>query len=191
MGGLIRRILEAGGYNSTVIDYNSRRIDIMGRFGVKTYYGDATRPDLLHAAGVANAKLFVIAINDRDQITELTKHLLQNYPNLHVLARAVDRDHVYDLWLAGCRDIIRETYDSSIRMGRSAFEALGIDKPHAQAMVDAFNRVDRRSMIEVASVYDPDIPLHENEAYIQKVKEVMGPRRDELWQEMNKIRGLD
>jgi CPA2 family monovalent cation:H+ antiporter-2 len=191
MGGLIRRILEAGGYNSTVIDYNSRRIDIMGRFGVKTYYGDATRPDLLHAAGVANAKLFVIAINDRDQITELTKHLLQNYPNLHVLARAVDRDHVYDLWLAGCRDIIRETYDSSIRMGRSAFEALGIDKSHAQAMVDAFNRVDRRSMIEVASVYDPDIPLHENEAYIQKVKEVMGPRRDELWQEMNKIRGLD
>lgn len=191
MGGLIERMLSAAGYQSTVIDYNSRRIEIMGRFGVKTYYGDATRPDLLASAGVANAKLLIIAIDGREQITELTKYLAQTYPKLHVLARAVDRDHVYDLWLAGCRDIVRETYDSSIRMGRSAFEALGIPKNHAQAMADAFDRVDRQSMLEVASAYDPGIPLVENEAYIQKVREIMGPRREQLAREMSEIRQSD
>jgi monovalent cation:H+ antiporter-2, CPA2 family len=191
IGGLIRRMLSAADYPSTVIDFNSKRIDIMGRFGLKTYYGDASRPDLLHAAGVAKAKLFIIAIDDREQITQLTKYLVQNYPKLHVMARAVDRDHVYDLWLAGCRDIIRETYDSSIRMGRSAFEALGIKPDHAQAMADAFDRMDRKAMLEVANVYDPEIPLAENDAYINKVKEIMGPWRDSLALEMQEIRRSD
>tara|TARA_R110002020_G_scaffold47752_3_gene136099 strand:- start:4327 stop:6198 length:1872 start_codon:yes stop_codon:yes gene_type:complete len=191
MGGLIERMLGAAGYKSTVIDFNSRRIETLGRFGFKVYYGDATRPDLLHAAGVANAKLFIIAIDDREHITELTKYLIQTYPRLHVMARAVDRDHVYDLWIAGCRDIIRETYDSSIRMGRSAFEALGIKSEHARAMADAFDRMDRASMLEVASAYDPAIPLAENDAYIKKVRETLGPWRDKLAEEMQAIRRSD
>ncbi|AKI02937.1 Kef-type potassium/proton antiporter, CPA2 family [Hoeflea sp. IMCC20628] len=191
VGGLLRRMLSSAGYMSTVIDFNSKRIDMMGRFGLKTYYGDATRPDLLHAAGVANAKLFIVAIDDRDQITELTKYLIKTYPDLHVQARALDRDHVYDLYLAGCRDIVRETYDSTIRMGRSAFEALGIKTPNARAMADAFDRMDRKAMIEVASSYNPDIPLSENDAYIKKVNEVMGSWRDELEREMEEIRRAD
>ena len=150
VGGLVERMLNAAGYKATVIDYNSKRIENLGRFGVKVYYGDATRPDLLHSAGVERAKLLVIAIDEREQITELTKYLLQNHPNLHVMARAVDRDHVYDLYFAGCRDIIRETYDSSIRMGRSAFEALGIESHQARAIAAAFDETDRRSMVEVA-----------------------------------------
>jgi len=188
IGGLVRRMLAAAGFSSTVIDFNSRRIDIMGRFGLKTYYGDATRPDLLHAAGIADAKLLIIAIDDREQITQLTKYLMQTYPKLHVMARAVDRDHVYDLYLAGCRDIIRETYDSSIRMGRSAYEALGIKKEHAQAMADAYDRVDRATLVEVATAYDPNIPLAENQAYIDRVREVMQPWEATLKQEMEDIR---
>ncbi|WP_417433374.1 cation:proton antiporter [Hoeflea sp.] len=191
VGGLIRRMLSAAGYTSTVIDFNSKRIDMMGRFGLKTYYGDATRPDLLHAAGVANAKLFIIAIDDREQITELTRYLIKTYPKLHVQARALDRDHVYDLWLAGCRDVVRETYDSTIRIGRSSFEALGIKTGHAHAMADAFDRMDRKALLEVASAYNPDIPLAENDAYINKVKEAMVLRQGELSQEMRAIREAD
>ncbi|MCY0149022.1 cation:proton antiporter [Hoeflea sp. G2-23] len=191
MGGLIQRMLSAAGYGSTVIDFNSKRIDMMGRFGLKSYYGDATRPELLHAAGISEAKLIVIAIDDREQITELTRYLQHTHPGVHVLARAVDRDHVYDLWAAGCRDIVRETYDSSIRMGRSAFEALGISTPHAHAMADAFDRMDRKSMLEVASVYDPKLTLAENEPYIQKVREMMGPWRAELARQMEEIRRSD
>ena len=188
VGGLVERMLNAAGYKATVIDYNSKRIENLGRFGMKVYYGDATRPDLLHSAGVDRAKLFVIAIDEREQITELTKHLLRNHPNLHVMARAIDRDHVYDLYFAGCRDIIRETYDSSIRMGRSAFEALGIESHHAVAMAAAFDETDRRSMVEVADVYDPAIPVAENEAYVAKVRKILEEWGPEMRKKMQEIR---
>ena len=190
-GGIVSRMLSAAGFNTTVIDYSSRQLDMLRRFGVKVYFGDATRPDLLHAAGIAEAKVLVIAIDGKEQITELVHYVVTNYPDVHVMARAVDRNHVYDLWHAGCRDIVRETYDSSIRMGRSVFEAMGIDADHAQQMSDAFNIADRQGMIELADAYDPDIPTQDNQTYIDRVKEVAGPRAEVLGAEMRRIRGLD
>lgn len=191
VGGLVERMLNAAGYRATVIDYNSKSIENLGRFGVKVYYGDATRPDLLHAAGIERAKLLVIAIDEREQITELTKYLVRNHPHLHVMARAVDRDHVYDLYSAGCRDIIRETYDASIRMGRSAFEALGIESHHARAMAAAFDEMDRAAMVEVADTYDPAIPVAENEAYVAKVRKIQSEWGPELQKRMMEIRNSE
>ena len=188
VGTVIDRILASAGYSTTVIDYSSQQIDNLRVFGAQAYYGDATRPDLLHAAGIAEAKVLVIAIDDEDNFTELAKYAIENYPDLHVVARARNRHHVYHLWAVGCRDIIRETYDSSVRMGRSAIEAMGIPRERAQAMVDAFDEMDRRSMVEVAGAYDLEIPPVENEAYINAVKEIRGTWQEELGREMVAIR---
>lgn len=121
---------------------------------------------------MAEAKLFVIAIDDKDQITELARYVHHNYPDVHIIARAVDRSHVYDLWHAGCRDIIRETYDSSLRMGRSAIEALGRSRDQADRMVDVFTDMDRKSMLIAAEHHDPALPLHKNDAYMAKFRDV-------------------
>lgn len=172
VGGTIDRMLRAAGFETTVIDFSSKRLEILQRFDFKSFYGDATRPDLLHAAGIAEARLLVIAIDDKNQITELVHYMTQNYPNVHVMARATDRHHVYELWSAGCRDIIRETFDSSLRMGRSAFEALGIDTSAAQQMVDTFNEHDRHMMLSLADVFDPGIPAHENDVYLARAREL-------------------
>jgi monovalent cation:H+ antiporter-2, CPA2 family len=188
VGGMISRMLTTAGFPNTVIDYNSRQIDNMRAFGAQTYYGDATRPDLLHAAGIDEAKLLVVAIDEEEKITELVEYAVKNYPNLHVMARAINRHHVYELYAVGCRDIVRETYDSSIRMGRSAFEALGISTDHAKAMADAYDKMDRRAMIEVADAYIPGVPTMENKEYIERVREVVGPWQDELGKEMAEIR---
>lgn len=172
IGGIVDRMLRTAGYTSTVIDYSSKQLDILRVYGVShTYFGDATRPDLLHAAGIEKAKLLIVTIDDKEQITELVAYAVRNFPNLHVIARAVDRHHVYELWAHGCRDIIRETYDSSLRIGRSAFEAMGVPRDAADEMKMAFHEMDQQSMIEVADVYDMDIPAHENEAYVQRVRE--------------------
>ncbi|MEL6685332.1 MAG: cation:proton antiporter [Pseudomonadota bacterium] len=187
VGGLVRRILSAAGYNLTVIDYNAQHLENMRTFGARIYYGDATRPDLLHAAGLHDAKVFVAAIDDREKLTELVRYVSTTAPEVHIVARAVDRHHVYELWAVGCRDIIRETYDSSLRMGRSALEALSIPKDRAQMMVDAFNRADRSSMISLADAYDPNIPVMENEAYITRVQEILGPREAAMNAEMMHI----
>jgi CPA2 family monovalent cation:H+ antiporter-2 len=88
VGGLVERILTAAGHNATMIDFSSRRLQVMERFGFKHYFGDATRPDLLAAAGIGEAKLLVVAIDDRDQISELVKYVCATYPDLPVVARA-------------------------------------------------------------------------------------------------------
>jgi CPA2 family monovalent cation:H+ antiporter-2 len=187
VGGLVRRILSAAGYNLTVIDYNAQHLENMRKFGARIYYGDATRPDLLHAAGLHEAKVFVAAIDDKEKLTQLVHYVHTAAPHVHIIARAVDRHHVYELWAAGCRDIIRETYDSSMRMGRSALEALNVPKDRAEMMVDAFNRADRASMISLADAYDPNIPVMENEAYITRVQDILGPREVAMNAEMMHI----
>ncbi len=180
VGGLVRRILRGGGMDPTVIDFSSKQLELLKAFDVHAYYGDATRPDLLNAAGIDDAKLLVIAIDDKEQITGLVKYLVNRYPDLHVIARAVDRNHVYDLWYVGCRDIIRETYDSSLRMGRSAIEALGYSRDQSGRMVAVFNEMDRNSMLLSAEHYDPDIPTHENENYLAQIRARKGDWEAEL-----------
>ena len=170
VGGIVSRILRGSGMTPTVMDFSSKQLEMLKALDVQAYYGDATRPDLLHAAGIAQAKLFVIAIDDKEQITALAKYVHHLYPDLHVVARAVDRNHVYDLWHVGCRDIIRDTYDSSLRMGRSAIEALGYSRDQAQRMTDAFADIDRKGMLSVAEHYDPAIPTLENEAYVASIR---------------------
>lgn len=188
VGGLVSRMLSAAGFNATVVDYSAAQLDMLRMFGIKVYYGDATRPDLLAAAGIAEAKLFVIAIDDQEKITNLVRYVKRHHPDVHIMARAKNRHHVYELYEAGCRDIIRSYYDSSIRMGRSAFEALGIDHEHAVAMAQAFDESDRASMITLAEFYDSSIPATQNEAYINAVKEISGPREEELRAKMDAIR---
>ncbi|MEO9469723.1 monovalent cation:proton antiporter-2 (CPA2) family protein [Parasphingorhabdus sp.] len=180
VGGIVDRILESAGYKSTVIDFSSVQLGRLQKFGINAYFGDATRPDLLRSAGIAEAKMLIVAIDGKEQITKLVRHAVQTYPDLHVIARAVDRDHVYELWSVGCRDIIRESYDSSVRMGRSAFEAIGIPRETADRMVGIFQDADRRSMIEFADVYDIDIPFYENEALIAKARQLQDEWEPEL-----------
>ncbi|WP_394727658.1 cation:proton antiporter [Altererythrobacter sp. GH1-8] len=187
VGGIVDRMLQSANFSTTVIDYDSRHLDIVRKFGYRTYFGDATRPDLLEAAGIARAKLLVVALDDRESIDKLVKYAVANYPQLHVIARAIDRNHVFELWSYGCRDIVRETYDSSVRMGRSAYEALGVDRQNAQAMADAWEEMDRKSLREVADVYDIAIPYHENEPLMERIKALRAEWDPILQEQMDEI----
>lgn len=187
VGGIVDRMLDAAGHRATVIDYNSQHIENLKKFGAKSYFGDATRPDLLASAGIARAKLLIVALDEREQIDKLVRYAVANFPNLHVIARAKDRDHVYHLWAMGCRDVIRETYDSALRMGRSAYEALGADRQAAFAMADAWEAMDRSSMRAIADVYRLDIPAHENEELLAKIRELKAEWDPKLREAMDDI----
>lgn len=169
-GGVVNRIMSSAGVRTVVLDHSSAQLEMLRAFGVEVFYGDATRPDLLHAAGIEDASLLVIAIDDRAQATELVKHVTHNHPDVHIVVRALDRTHVYDLYAAGARDIVRETFDSSVRAGRSALEALGFHPYDAERRTRRFTQRDRHILAEVAEFYDPDIPLSQNTAYIERAK---------------------
>ena len=176
-GGIVDRILLSAGFKTVVLDYRSEQLDMLRKFGIKVYFGDAMRPDLLHAAGIEEAKMLVIAIDERESATELVRYVTENHPHVYIVVRALDRHHVYELWNAGARDIIRETFDSSVRAGRSALEALGIHPYDAERQVRGFLLNDREQMYELASVYDASIPAHENAEYVEKTKKFL--ERDE------------
>ncbi|MEM1289519.1 MAG: cation:proton antiporter [Pseudomonadota bacterium] len=182
-GGVVNRMLKNAGFQTTVVDYSSAQLEMLRTFGVRAYFGDATRPDLLEAAGIRQAQMLIVAIDNKEQTTQLVTYVLQNFPNVHVIARAHDRHHVYDLYAAGCRDIIREVFDSAIRVGRSAFEALGIDKEQAERMAEGFVDDDRITMITLAEQYDPDVPNPENKAYVARAREIMGIQEELMAQD--------
>jgi len=182
VGGIVNRMLRSEGINTTVIDYSSAQLKMLQTFNLRIYFGDGTRPDLLHAAGIETARVLVVAIDDKNKTTQLVEWVTRKYPRLHVVARAYDRWHVYDLWSVGCRDIIRETYDSSLRMGKSVLEALGIESDKAQELTTNFEARDRRLMRETANVYRRGVPLDENTEYVAKVNEVMKDWEEELLQ---------
>ncbi|MEM8838645.1 MAG: cation:proton antiporter, partial [Pseudomonadota bacterium] len=147
-GVIVNRLLRAAGHKPVVLDHSSAQLDMLRAFGFEAFYGDATRPDLLHAAGIENAKVFIVAIDNKEQATEVVRYVAQTYPNVKIVARAIDRPHVYELWSAGSRDIIRETFDSAVRTGRTVLELMGDSRAEAQRKADLFTRRDREGMKE-------------------------------------------
>jgi len=115
----------------------------------------------------------VVAIDDREQSLELVRYVTEHYPHVYLITRAVDRHHVYELWAAGSRDIIRETFDSATRAGRSALEALGHHPYDAERQVRGYVRNDKTALRELANLYDPDIPVHLNLPYIERSREFL------------------
>jgi len=191
VGGIVDRMLETAGYRTTVIDYSSAQIDRLSKFGIRTYFGDAARPDLLLSAGIDHARLLVIAIDDKEATNKLVTHVTKNFPQVHIVARAYDRSHVFELWSLGCRDIIRETYDSSIRMGRSAYQALGVSSERATAMAEKFEELDRSTMLPMAEAFDFGTPPWENEEMIALVKKLRSEWDPLFREQMAEIMGQD
>jgi len=180
-GGVVNRMLRAAGYATTVLDYSASHLEVLRSFGFKAFFGDATRPDLLHAAGIERARLLIVAIDGKEQVNALVHHVRKNHPHVRIIARAADRQHVYDLYAAGCRDIIRETFDSSVRTGRTAYEALGMHPFDAELLARKFAEDDRYILKEMAVVHDPDIPIHENPAYVEKSRTLMEEREAQIF----------
>ncbi len=183
-GGIVNRALTAAGFDTTVVDYSSEQLALIRSFRMEVHFGDATRPDLLHAAGIENASVLVVAIDDKNSITQLVNYVQKHYPKVHVVARAVDRMHVYELWDVGCRNIVRETYDSSLRATRYALEGLGIETDKAVEMMKSFDEVDRRWMVELAGLYDSNIPVTENKAFMARHGETFDDWRKEMREKM-------
>ncbi|MEO0668709.1 MAG: monovalent cation:proton antiporter-2 (CPA2) family protein [Pseudomonadota bacterium] len=169
-GQIVNRLVQASGFNTVVLDHNMETIALMRRFGFKGFLGDPTRPDILHAAGLETASILVVALDDRDAATRLVAYARKARPDLHIIARAYDRTHVFRLYQAGANDIIREMFDSSLRAGRYALERLGLSDYEAAGAERVFYQHDRDAVRQLAELWDPDVPAYKNEAYVARAK---------------------
>jgi monovalent cation:proton antiporter-2 (CPA2) family protein len=143
-GQIAGRLIEANGFRTSVLDISTSQIDLLRRFGRRVHYGDASRLELLHAAGAAEAKLLVVAIDDREKALELVETARQTFPQLVILARAWDRRAAYELLAHGADAVERETFEGSLALGRMALERLGVRAHQAHRAAAIFRRHDKR-----------------------------------------------
>ncbi len=169
-GQIVNRLVQSSGFSTVVLDHDLKTVQTMRTFGFKGFFGDPTRPDILHAAGLDDASVLVVALDSKEAAVKLVKYARSHNPDLHIVARARDRVHVYELYAAGANDIVRELFDSSLRAGRYVLENLGLSEFEASEAEMSFYHHDRRLLRELAEVWDPKIPIAQNSAYIERAK---------------------
>ena len=169
-GQVINRMVTSSGFKTTVIDHDLKTIQLLRHFGFKGYVGDPTRPELLKAAGLDTARVLVACLDDRDSNTQIVRYARRQRPDLHIVARARDREHVYELYRAGANDIVREHFDSSLRMARYVLENMGLSQYEAHELQTLFYKLDREAVRDLATLWKPGVPNDKNPEYIARAK---------------------
>jgi len=156
-GQIVGRVLRVKGIPFTALDSSQTHVDFVRRFGNEVYYGDASRLDLLRAAGAASARFLVLAIDDTEASTRTAVLVREQFPHLRIFARARSRQHVFALMDAGVENIVRETYGSSLELATSILEALGETPAAAREAVRRFRAHDEATLAKQYAVKEDDI----------------------------------
>lgn len=178
-GSTIGRLLRANKLSITVLDHDSDRVELLRKMGFKVYYGDATRVELLKAAGAENAKLFIAAIDNPQTNLKLVELVRKNFPNLKVLARARNRIDAYELIDQGVENFYRETLYTAVHMGVDALVQMGYRKYTATRQGQQFIRYDEETTLKLAK------KRHDKMAYLVTVQEEVELQEELLKQDLH------
>ncbi|MBB3061579.1 monovalent cation:proton antiporter-2 (CPA2) family protein [Microbulbifer rhizosphaerae] len=176
-GQIAGRLLNACGFDTTLLERNAEQLDMVRRYGIQAYYGDASREDLLRAAGARNAQLVILTLSDQAASLEIVAQLQKHFPHLAILARARNRMHHYALMEAGVPYIFRETVDSALSIGEKALELLGLSPLQARRVARKFKQHDQR-MLESLFPYWRDESRHIAETRIYREQLLQALRED-------------
>ncbi|BFM08759.1 cation:proton antiporter [Halioxenophilus aromaticivorans] len=143
-GQIINRLLLANGISPVVLDHKVSTVSRLRGINIKSYYGDASRPELLTTAGIDDAKVFVVAVDDKVQALAMVKHVKTMHPNVQVLARAFDRSHQYELINAGADVVISETYKSALQLGGEVLKRLNFHAFRVEQIKQNFTRIEKQ-----------------------------------------------
>ncbi len=171
-GQIVNRMVQSSGHKTVILDHDIKTIELMRKFGFKGFFGDPTRPEVLYAAGLKEAGILVAALDDPAATTKLVSFARRVRPDLHIIARARDRTHVFALYQAGADDIVREMFDSSLRAGRYVLENIGMSEWEAAQAERTFYDHDRHAVRELAKLWKPGVPVTENKEYLARAKEL-------------------
>ena len=164
-GSIVGRLLRANGVLPTVLEYDSDRVEVLRKLGLPVFYGDASRHDLLEAAGAARAKLLVVATEDHERTLRIVETAQKHFPQLEILARAAGRPEAYELLDHGVAHVYRETLDTSLRTGIDALRLLGRRGHQAHRAARTFRRHDEASVRELGAM------RHDRKAYMTAARE--------------------
>ena len=146
-GQIIGRLLNANGFETTVIERDPDQIEMLRRLGLTVYYGDATRLDLLRAADAGSARLLIVALNDPDATLRLVDLVREHYPRLPLIVRVRNRTQAYEMLDRGIESFERETFEGSLNVGVAALTSLGFDNERAGHAAQMFREYDEGHLL--------------------------------------------
>ncbi len=152
-GQIVGRLLRANQINLTVLDHDPDQIELLRKFGYKVFYGDASRIDMMHAAGAGNARALVVAIDSIEDSLALVDAVRKDFPNLPILARARNVTHYYDLMDRGVTVIERETFEAALQLGRQVLRQLGFGAYRARQVTMKFRAHNLKSLEAIYPFY--------------------------------------
>jgi glutathione-regulated potassium-efflux system ancillary protein KefC len=149
-GQVLARVLAGLKIRTTLIDHDPNQVELVRRFGNKAYYGDATRMDVLESAGIAGARLLVLALDDPEATRRLAERVRARYPDLKLVVRAHGRSDAFEYAEMGV-PAVRETFGSALIAAEAALRALDFGPLAARRVVSKFRRVDEEALVEQAA----------------------------------------
>ncbi|NQU51384.1 MAG: cation:proton antiporter [Bacteroidetes bacterium] len=199
VGSTIGRFLQANGVTATYLDIDPDNVNLLRKLGLKVFYGDASRNDLLHAAGAGEADLLIVAVDEPEKTIEKVKTVKKHYPKLQVIVRSRGWQDSYDLIDIGAKFIYREFLDSSLRMGADALCFLGHRRHEAYRAAKTFRKHDELVLHDLAEIRNDESALI-NEAkqriqFLEKSmlqdKEDFHKEKDKGWDASELIKGFE
>jgi monovalent cation:proton antiporter-2 (CPA2) family protein len=188
-GNTVGRFLKANGIACTVLDIDSDRVDFLRKFGFNVYYGDASRYDLLHSAGAADAKVILITIDDAEKRLEMIETIKKHFPNLQMMVRSSHRYDAYDQMNAGMLHIYRETLDSSLRMGVDTMKLLGHRSYTATRAAQTFLKYDEMAVKKLSSIRDQKQYINTSREFIEELEKII--QNDSRMPDITREKGWD
>lgn len=148
VGQIVARLLRVVDRPFTALEIDSSQVDVVRRYGNIVHYGDASRLDILRAAGAEHAKIFVLVIDDVEASMRTAEAVSQHFPHLKIVARARNRRHVHKLMDLGVEHIFRETFLSSLAMSEEVLTSIGVSEEDTSKASESFRERDERLLTE-------------------------------------------
>jgi glutathione-regulated potassium-efflux system protein KefB len=178
-GQIVGRVLQARKIAFTALESSSQQVDFVANYGNKVYYGDAGRVDLLRAAGAENAVIFIIAVDDADTSVRIAQAVVENFPDLRILARARNRQHAYRLMDVGVAHIWRETFHSSLDTARHTLTFLGLSDIEADRTVQTFREHDEARLVEQHGMKDDAKAAAQAREWARELEEILAQDKED------------
>ncbi len=181
VGSTVGRFMQANDEEATYLDIDPDNVDLLRKMGLKVFYGDASRADLLRTAGASEAELLVIAVDDPEKTIEIARTARKYFPHLDIVARTGGLEDSCELIDMGITSIYRETFDSALRMGSEALSTLGHRKYNVNRAMKTFRKHDEQHIRELAAMrHDRKTLIRETKQRIEDLERLMLRERDEL-----------
>jgi CPA2 family monovalent cation:H+ antiporter-2 len=164
-GRNLAKVLRTVQVSYLVLELNSETVRVAREEGERIIYGDATRREVLHHAGIENARVVVLAISDPAATRRAVWLSRRMNPDVHIIVRTRYMLEMADLHELGADDIIPEEFETSIEIFSRVLKEYGVARHAIHKQVNEI-RSEGYQMLRAPSV--PLVEMSEVAAVLSK-----------------------